>query len=165
MENTISTFRCSVCGSDLSLDAKFCSRCGNQIPAVIVSPTEASVSVILSPVPNYSTSNERNQAAFCHLATLLGWIIPFGDLILTFIIWNSNKESSEFVNVHGKEAVNYQISFYIWTIIFGLLACIWIGIPFLIILAIVDITIPIIAAVKASKGETYKYPLIFRFIK
>lgn len=166
MSITSTISHCANCDSILPLDARFCSNCGKPISVDNDAYIENSPMIGFAySTPSNLTQHERNQASFCHLATLLGWIIPFGDLILTFIVWNTYRGSSEFINNHGKEAVNYQISFYIWTMIFGLLACIWIGIPFLIILAIIDITIPIIAAVKASKGEIYRYPLIFRFIK
>ena len=164
--DTTTTKICRYCNSSLRVNANFCTNCGN--------PVTNNNTVYDLPVPSYETncSNstyltqyEKNWAMYCHLSTLIGWIIPFGDLILTMILWNNKKDTSEFINMHGKEALNYQITFYIWTTVFAMLACIWIGIPFLFLLVIVDVTIPIIASIKASNGEFYKYPLIFRFVK
>ncbi|MBP1464432.1 DUF4870 domain-containing protein [Candidatus Chloroploca sp. M-50] len=101
----------------------------------------------------------------CHLATLIGWIIPFSDLIITAVIWSTRKDTSEFVRFHGLEALNYQITFYLATIIAVALTWVLIGIPLLALLMIIDITVPIFMAIKASNGEMRRYPLILRLVQ
>jgi hypothetical protein len=40
-----------------------------------------------------------------------------------------------------------------------------IGIPLLIVVALTDVVLTIVAAVKTSRGELYRYPFTIRFLK
>lgn len=111
------------------------------------------------------SSEERTWASFCHLASLIGWIIPLGDLLAAAIIWLTKRDSSAFIDDQGKEALNYQISFYLYTLIAVILSCVYIGLFMLAALMIFDLIICIIAASKASQGIRYRYPGTIRFIK
>lgn len=68
------------------------------------------------------TSSERNTATFTHLSTLTQYIIPFGNYIFPIIIWSSYKDKSEFVNHHGKQTLNFQLSLLLYTLILALIA-------------------------------------------
>lgn len=109
--------------------------------------------------------NEKNYAMFCHLVAFSTFIIPFGSIIGPLVMWLIKKEESEFINYHGKESLNFQISIAIYAIISGILALVLIGILFLIALGIIWIVFVIIASVKTSEGEEYRYPLTIRFVK
>ncbi len=110
------------------------------------------------------TKDERMWAMLCHLLALAGYIIPFGNVIGPLVVWLIKKEESEFVNDQGKEAVNFQISMTIYIIISAFLAIILIGIPLLIGLAIFDLIMIIVAAIKANDGVKYRYPLTIRLV-
>jgi uncharacterized Tic20 family protein len=75
------------------------------------------------------------------------------------------KEEMPMVDEHGKEVINFQISITLWIFIAAIFAFILIGLPFLIILAVLQIVFVIIGAIKADSGELYRYPLTIRFIK
>lgn len=62
-------------------------------------------------------SNDRNTATFIHLSTLSQYIIPFGNYIFPIIIWSSRKNESEFVDENGKNAINFQLSIFLYTMI------------------------------------------------
>ncbi len=68
------------------------------------------------------TSSEKNTATFTHLSTLSQYIIPFGNYIFPILIWTSYKDKSEFVNHHGKQALNFQLSVLLYTLILALVA-------------------------------------------
>ncbi|WP_264565224.1 DUF4870 domain-containing protein [Flavobacterium sp. N3904] len=68
------------------------------------------------------TSSERNTAAFTHLSTFSQYIIPFGNYIFPIIIWTSKKDQSEFVDHNGKQALNFQLSILIYSLVFALIA-------------------------------------------
>jgi len=110
------------------------------------------------------TKDERMWAMLCHLFALAGFIIPFGNVIGPLVGWLIKKEESEFVNDQGKEAVNFQISMTIYIIISAFLVVVLIGIPLLIGLAIFDLIMIIVAAIKANDGVKYRYPLTIRLI-
>lgn len=55
------------------------------------------------------------------------FFIPFGNFILPLVLWMSNKNQFAFVDHNGKEALNFQISILLYSIVAGLLS-----IPFFI---------------------------------
>ncbi len=72
-------------------------------------------------------SHQKNIATFIHLSTFSRFIIPLGNFLGPIILWVSNKEKSEFVDAHGKQAINFQISILLYAIILGT-----ISIPFFV---------------------------------
>jgi len=108
----------------------------------------------------------RNWGMLCHLtalAALLG--IPFGHLLGPLVVWLIKKNEYPFVDEQGKESLNFQISVTIYSLPLFILIFVLVGIPLLIALFVVDVILVIVAAVKASNGESYRYPLTIRFIK
>lgn len=110
-------------------------------------------------------AQERTWGMLAHLSALAGYIIPFGHIIGPLVIWLIKKDESPFVDDQGKESLNFQISITIYAIVSAILIVIVLGILLLIGIAIFDIIMIIIAAVKANEGEKFRYPLCIRFIK
>ncbi|WP_347052784.1 DUF4870 domain-containing protein [Flavobacterium olei] len=67
-------------------------------------------------------TSEKNTAAFTHLSTLSQYIIPFGNYILPLVIWTNYKDKSEFADHHGKQALNFQLSILLYSLILALIA-------------------------------------------
>ena len=112
-----------------------------------------------------STNRDGNMwAMFCHISAIAGFVIPFGNIVAPLVIWAMKKDEFDIVNVHGKEAINFQISITIYVLISILLIFVVIGIPILIALGIFELIVIIIAAVKANEGKVYRYPLSIRFL-
>lgn len=114
------------------------------------------------------SKDARMWAMFCHLGGLAG-LIPmtpvFGSIIAPLVIWQIKKDEFEFVDEHGKEAVNFQISILIYALAAGLLCFVCIGFVLLPVVYLLDLIFLLIAAVKSNNGEHYRYPLCIRFIK
>ncbi|MBB72479.1 MAG: hypothetical protein CMF50_08785 [Legionellales bacterium] len=108
-----------------------------------------------------------NTASICHFSVLLNLIlpIPFLNIILPLIVWSMKKNMDEFIDYHGKEAINFQISILIYTILSILLCLIVIGFFLLVALFFFNIIAVIVAGISAAKGERFHYPLCIRFIK
>ena len=68
------------------------------------------------------TSNEKSTATLIHLTTLCQYIIPFSSFILPLLIWSNKKQESEFIDHHGKQALNFQLSIFLYTIVFLIIA-------------------------------------------
>jgi uncharacterized Tic20 family protein len=85
-------------------------------------------------------------------------------LIATLVVWLMKKDQDPEVDYHGKEALNFQISLYLWWFVSLVLSCCVIGIPMLVALPFVKIVLMIIGAVKAANGERWRYPLTLRLI-
>jgi len=64
-------------------------------------------------------NHHKNLATFIHLSTFSRFIIPFGNFIGPIVLWVANKEKSEFIDQHGKQAINFQISILLYAIIIG----------------------------------------------
>ena len=121
-----------------------------------------------SPGSKEVSKDARMWAMWCHLSGLAGFlpIVPgIGCVIAPLIIWQMKKEEDPFVDENGKEALNFQISMLIYGVVAGLLIFACIGFVLLPAVVIFDIVFLIIAALKANKGENYRYPLTIRFVK
>ena len=148
------------------------------------------------------SENKKNTSVFIHLSTFLKYFFPFANFIAPLLIWTFNKEN-EFVDEHGKQAINFQLSILVYTLSIGLIC-----LPFFIIFAtdfislleaidhsagefsvtnirnisgyillfglailllsglfILDLYAIINAAMHASRGQLYQYPLCIPFIK
>jgi len=108
----------------------------------------------------------RRWAMFCHLGALVGLLgNGVGFLIVPLIVWLIKKDDHPFIDEQGKESVNFQITMFLALFAGALLTLVLIGIPILIAAMIMMIVLPVVAAIKASNGESYRYPLTIRFIK
>lgn len=75
------------------------------------------------------SENQKNTSAFIHLSTFLKYLFPFANYIAPLLIWTFNKDK-HFVDDHGKQAINFQLSILVYTILIGLIC-----LPFFIIFA------------------------------
>ena len=100
----------------------------------------------------------KDMAMLCHLLGIAGFFAPL-------VIWLNEKDKHEFVNDHGREAMNYQISIIIYYAASWLLCFIIIGIFMLIALVIMHVIFVIMGAVKAHNGKSWRYPIAIPFLK
>ncbi|RAJ16819.1 DUF4870 domain-containing protein [Olleya aquimaris] len=69
------------------------------------------------------TNHHKNLATFIHLSTFSRFIFPFGNIIAPIVLWITNKDKSDFIDAHGKQAINFQFSVLLYALIIGA-ACI-----------------------------------------
>ena len=100
-----------------------------------------------------------------HLSQLLTFITGFGGLLVPLVIWITQKENVFAMNEQGKHILNFQLSILVYSIIcIPMILAFGLGALGLIILCIVSFVYPIINAIRASHGETPRYPLSLNFI-
>jgi len=116
-------------------------------------------------MPTMDERQERNWGMGCHLAALAGFIIPFGNIIGPLVLWLMKRDESEFVNDQGKESLNFQITVTILAIVAAILIIVFIGIALLVLVGVFSLVMIIMATVKASEGEKYRYPFNIRLIQ
>lgn len=104
------------------------------------------------------SADERNLAMVAHLGGTVFFFIP------ALIIWALKRQDSTYVADHATEALNFQISVLIAMLIANILIWVLIGFALIPIIWLANIIFCIIAAIAASKGETYRYPLTLRLI-
>lgn len=113
----------------------------------------------------------RQFAMFIHLSALIGFFVPFGNLIAPLILWQIKKTESDFIDDQGKEAVNFNITVLIVGLALAILTVISFGIgiiltlPAGLALCVAALVFAIIGGIRANDGERYRYPLIFRFVQ
>jgi uncharacterized Tic20 family protein len=107
----------------------------------------------------------RNWAMICHLSALVGYLLPFGNILGPLAVWLFKGPEYPLVDAQAKAALNFQISMTIYLIIAGLMIVIVIGLPLLILISLIDFILIIIAAVKTRNGESFRYPFTIRFLK
>jgi len=120
---------------------------------------------------NQTDSEQINEtsgfgATPCYLGVIASLSFYTGfTLLVCGIIWLACKDTDEVATGYAKEALNHQI-----TMILGLIVPILLSFSSSVLAGIVAIAwlilfliTPIIAAVKAGKGLTYRYPLVIHF--
>lgn len=121
---------------------------------------------------NELTQEQKTWGMVAHLSALIGFLIPFGNVLGPLVVWLIKKDTMPFVDDQGKEALNFNITVAI--VVAGLmvvgtvLLVILIGFLFYLLAAVVGVAalvFMIIAGIKANEGVTYRYPYIFRLVK
>ncbi|HET6698763.1 MAG TPA: DUF4870 domain-containing protein [Nocardioidaceae bacterium] len=108
--------------------------------------------------PPLRPDEEKLWAVAAHLGPLvLGFIAPL-------VVWLVFRERSAFVDRHGKEALNMQISYLIYFLVAGFSIILLIGLVLLPVVGVAWLVLMIVASVKAGSYEDYRYPAIIRFI-
>ena len=158
---------CPGCGTETT--ARFCPNCGTAVspeagvaasaqPQVTAPPATTRVMTLVE------SPEARNWAMAAHLSALLGMFFPFANVIAPLVVWLMKKDGSPLIDREGKEALNFQISMTIYLIVSALLVIVLIGAVMMFVVALLDVIFTIVAAVKTSNGERYRYPLTIRFL-
>lgn len=109
---------------------------------------------------------EQNWAMYCHLSALVGFIIPLGNVLGPLVVWLMKKDTMPQVEIHGKEALNFQITVLLALIVSLVLTVVLIGFLLLPVVGLAALVLTIMAAIKVSNGQLdYRYPIALRLIK
>jgi uncharacterized Tic20 family protein len=112
-----------------------------------------------APLPP-AQGNDKLFIILCHLSLILG--VGF---ILPLIVYLVKRNESALVTAHAREVLNFHISLVIYALICVPLVFVFIGIPMLMILGLMAFICAIVAAIKASDGGFYRYPMTIRLIR
>lgn len=107
--------------------------------------------------------NTVSGEVLLHLSLLLGWLVPvpFIDILLPIIIWQVARKQSTEIDHHARNAINWLISSTLYSVICLITL---VGTVLLPVILGLRIVFPIVAAIQASKGKVWTYPLSFDFI-
>lgn len=111
------------------------------------------------PAAPLSDSDARTYATIAHAGNI---IFP---AIAPLIMWLIGKDKSTFVDQESKEALNFGIFAVIVYIVSSFLVFIIIGIFTWLAMAVIALIFGIQGAMKANKGENYRYPISLRLVK
>ncbi len=102
-------------------------------------------------------------ATVMHLSQYATYLIPLAGGIIPIGMWLYGRDQNEFVNEHGKNLMNFLVSYFIYGTIAGILCFVVVGFVLLPILLLVTLILPIFGAIAASKSKSYQYPLTIKF--
>jgi uncharacterized protein len=114
---------------------------------------------ILTDVPAAHQGSDKIWSMLSHLSALLGV-----GILLPLVVYLAMRKESEYVASNAREALNFHLSILIYSLCCLPLVFILIGIPLLLVIAIGLLVLAVIATVKASNGESYRYPLTLRLV-
>jgi len=112
------------------------------------------------------TESERTWGMLAHLSALAGvvvWLI--GCVAGPLVVWIARRDQSAFVAEHAREALNFNITVVLAAMVCMVLMLVFVGFILGAALFIVWLVFTLIAAIKASEGETYRYPFSLRLVR
>lgn len=105
------------------------------------------------------SGTDKIWSMLSHLSALFGL-----GIILPLVVYLAMRKESEYTACNAREALNFHISIFIYLLCCVPLAFIIIGVPIMMGIALASLVFAIIAAVKASDGQCYRYPLTLRLV-
>ena len=125
-----------------------------------------------APPPPNPESQARTWNMLCHLSALACLIgVPFGNILGPLLVWQIKKNEIPSVETHGKAALNFQLTVLIAGLVTGVaffvgsFFCVgWLLLPVVLLIGLAGVVFAIIAGIKATNGEDYKYPFSFTFV-
>jgi len=103
----------------------------------------------------------KTWCTIMHLSQLLAF--SGVGIIAPIIMWLLGNDKSVLVRRHGNRMMNWIVSSLIYATISLILCFVFVGIPLILIVGLLTIIFPIIAAVKSNDGQVWTYPLTFKF--
>ncbi len=117
--------------------------------------TTPSVEAVASP-----KGSDKIWSILCHLSALMG--VGF---LLPLVVYLAMRQESEYVADNAREALNFHITVLIYAICLVPLVFLIIGVPLMLVLGVGSLILAVLAAVRASDGKCYHYPLTLRLVK
>ncbi|HEY8972188.1 MAG TPA: DUF4870 domain-containing protein [Puia sp.] len=106
-------------------------------------------------------SEERLLALLSHILAIVPGIGILGPLVIYLV----KKDESSFVRDNALESLNFQLTIILLYILAGILVLVFIGIFLFWVIGIMNAVLVIVATVRASEGQVYRYPVNLRLIK
>jgi len=114
-----------------------------------------------APTPGYANSDEKTWALISHFGGIVvGFIAP----LVAYLVKGNESQT---VRAHSIEALNFQITWGVATIIASIIAVCSLGTLFFLPMLTwaMIIVFSIIAGLKANEGQLYQYPASVRLVK
>jgi uncharacterized Tic20 family protein len=147
---------CPACSARLDQQASTCPQCGANVAAGGTNQVTGAGAV---------DQEVRNTAVAAHLSTFAGLVVPFGSVIGPLAVWLTRRHRDPFIDQAGREALNFGISIAVYGLVALVGALMLVGIPLLIVGVVAWVVLASLAAVKASQGQPYRYPLTMRLVR
>jgi uncharacterized Tic20 family protein len=110
----------------------------------------------------------RKYAVACHVSAAAGFIVPwFGVGLGPLVAWLVVRHEHPSLDAHGREAIQFNASMMAWMALGSGIAWLLGSLAWFLTLALAGLWVAcfVFAAVKASEGGSYRYPLTVRFLE
>ncbi len=122
------------------------------------------------------TLAERQWAAGAHLGALIlalvtSWAAGIAGAVGALAVWMIKRDESAFVAEHAREALNFNLSMFIYAVVLVAFSVLTLGIGLLVavplglLIAVVWLVCTLLAAFRAYDGRTFRYPLSIRMFR
>jgi|GEM_PF-147882 uncharacterized Tic20 family protein len=103
--------------------------------------------------------SQKRSAAGLHLSALLIFTcIPLLNFFVCYWYWLKARDTSSFLDYHGREALNLQVAVYLYLLVSLFLAYIFVGVLMVMLVLMFTIVVSVYAAIQATRGEWFSYP-------
>lgn len=120
--------------------------------------------------------SDRQWAAAAHVSALVlalftSWAAGIAGALAALTVWMLVRDKSAFAAEHAKEALNFNLSMFLYAAIAVVLVIFTLGIgivlalPVWIVLGLVWLVCSLVAAFKAYDGQVYRYPVTIRLFR
>jgi uncharacterized Tic20 family protein len=110
-----------------------------------------------------SPDAERNWAVTAHLSSFVAAYVALG-FVGPLVVMLTVGNRSPFVRRHAVEALNFNLSWLLYLTVSGILVFLLVGIPLLVLLGVAYLVLVVLAAIEASAGREFRYPLTIRLV-
>lgn len=172
---------CTTCGAPLVERATVCPTCGAVVheavgggPAQPHGPTGGAYPPPGAAASGDVSSEARTWGLVAHLSTFVGAWLALA-FLGPLVVWLIRREVEPFSARHAREALNFNLTLVLVVVVGAVtvipLALLTVGlilIPFALAalaIAVGWVVLTVVAAVKASEGRDYRYPLTIRFVR
>ncbi|GAA4544238.1 DUF4870 domain-containing protein [Pseudonocardia xishanensis] len=113
--------------------------------------------------PVVPRDDERNWAMASHVLSFVSAWFALG-LFAPLIVLLVKGGDSSYVRAHAVESLNFQINALVYTVVFGLLIFLGIGLVLLPLYGVFYAACVILGTMRASQGVDFRYPLTLRLV-
>lgn len=122
------------------------------------------------------TDDERRWGAGVHVLALLlalvtSWAVGAAGAVGALVVWLVKRDESVFIAAHAKEALNFNLSMFVYAVVLLVLTVFTLGLglvvtlPLAIVIGLVWLIATIVAAMRAYEGRAVRYPITIRFVR
>ena len=118
-----------------------------------------------TPAATTPSGASKNWAMASHLSSFVVFLgVPL-PVLGPFVMWLIKRDDGdEYAAWHAREALNFNISVTLYTVAAAILIIALVGVVLLPAVLISWFVLTIVAAIKATNGERYRYPMTLRLV-
>lgn len=105
------------------------------------------------------TEHSERETGLAVVAHIAGFVTSIIGPLLIYLL-----ADDEFAKRNAANALNWQLMVVIYGIVAGILVLVGIGFLLVPLVLLLNLVFCVIAAIKASNGETWTYPLTYDFV-